>query len=268
MTTHASFTKIKRFTAFTLIEVLIATSILGLLAATTLGRLTDVRKSARDSRRRVDTKVINEGLQTSWIANGTYLVTVKGSSCVITPGATGEVAVGVGSGCTGANGVGFGLANLRSGGSGQTPITVTVTSTIHPSTTYTYANAAIVPTLKANGFLATEPRDPQSTSVYSASSPDYAIITCCVGGQQKDAGNGAYAVAVAQLEGSLSNTDISSTANFCGGTNQQPDAIPGYQYDYAAPTGRMNANLYAIGNGSPKSTQAKAGSCGAVAMAK
>ena len=59
-------------TTFTLIEMLIVIIIIGILASALIPRLQDLQSRARDTRRKVDIKVIHDAVQVYFLDNGQY----------------------------------------------------------------------------------------------------------------------------------------------------------------------------------------------------
>ncbi len=251
---NLSFTKRP---AFTLIELVIVLSIIALLAAVLLANFTTVRRTARDGVRKAGVQTLLQALEADHSVTGSYLVTVRGEPCAFSGGNAQSVPVGTGAGCTGASGDGFGPANWHSAPAPASPLTVP--STVHPGLTYVFAQTSITQALQQDGFLGTVPRDPLAGDLTTGASPDYVIVACCVGGKQRNSGNGQYVSVIASLEAPPSLSDSSNTANYCGGANQLPSS--GYQFDYAMPPSLLSSNLYILGTGSPKSGQAQLDTC-------
>ncbi|MFA6336914.1 MAG: prepilin-type N-terminal cleavage/methylation domain-containing protein, partial [Candidatus Paceibacterota bacterium] len=64
--------KSKKFKAFTLIEMMLAIAIIGILAAVIIVSIQGPQASARDSRRQSDLSQIGKGLQAYYLTHNTY----------------------------------------------------------------------------------------------------------------------------------------------------------------------------------------------------
>jgi prepilin-type N-terminal cleavage/methylation domain-containing protein len=259
----------KNLSGFTIIELMVAATILSILAVTTVQYYGQTRTIARDGNRKTAVRTIEQSLEASHVVSGDYIVRLLKNPCTLIIG-SGTVSTPerwTGSGCTGANGASMGLVNLRSL---SASVPITFSSNVHGGVvTYSYGQVSIASALRQNGYLTSEAKDPQSTNISDPSSKDYSIATFCPGGLQKNGGDGSYVAVYAQLEGSLTTADASNTANIGGGSGQIPAGYTSYQVDYAAPSTLFNApNIFGVGSGSPKSGQAQGRRCGEVAMAR
>ena len=133
---------------FTIIEIMVVISIISILFVTTLIRFGQIRITARDSTRKTGVRAIEQALESSHVALGTYLVTVQGQSCGASSGELPFAATRSGAGCTGASGLGMGLVNLASTAS---TVSVTTTVTPHMPFSFRYSSTSIAAALKQNG---------------------------------------------------------------------------------------------------------------------
>jgi len=244
--------RIRRLTGFTLVEVLIAIAVIGLLAASGTVSYQRSQQASRDSRRKQDVTTYSQAVAAYLAAHGNAAIQdSKAGACnladttAVDPEDPSKAASG--SGCAGASGRGYGLVNAATGTA--TGITGSGISSANRS----YASVSISAALHDLGYLATPATDPRTKDASDASggNADYILLRCCNDGRQNVSDGGiAYAVWT-HLEGAINSNDTSNTANACGGSSAAGKAaaasgISGYAYDFASGSVGTSAN-YAAG---------------------
>lgn len=225
--------------AFSLVELLVATSIITLVAVSATVNLTRVRQNSRDGRRKSDIQVYNQAIASYQLAKGTSFIQITGQGCDPTP-ADAPNNPASGAGCVGANGRSYGLLNLASGTTADTVYNVTPALTDQGRT---YRSQSMAEALQSAGYLreiATDPLTKLSGGhTTDATARDYIVIRCCKDGRQSiSTSGGAYSV-WATLESSVSDTDRSNAAALCGGSGTATQigakypALNPYTYDFA-----------------------------------
>ena len=258
-----------RKAAFTVIELLTAVVILGLITSLVVANFTAARRTSRDGTRRNDVQVILGAMNQYFATNGTSLIentdpTTKAKiACGIPNNSDPTVIVNPSTGCVGALGRSYGKISLKS-----TDFTKPLTDGYGSAATYqhsgrTYSTISIADALVNGGFLATVPRDPLSTntSLNDPTARDYVLIRACRnGGKQAIGANGSLFTIWAALEAQPSAAESSVAGKLPGGSGVVPNAADGsvYQYDFAAMqadfnNGLYSTNGYAVGNGGASS---------------
>ena len=252
--------------AFTLVEVLIATAIIGIIAASAGLSFLKTRLNARNGQRKEVAQTYSKAVGVYTATAGTSFITVDATktSCTANTATTNPTGLvsGIKSACVGANGRSFGMLNY----SGTTSVVdkeiATALSTLFPDNvgtfTYSYSGGSsftILDALKKLGYLDTISFDPSAkptvnggTLVISNSSPDYLLVRCCKDGRQAVGTGGSLYAIWAKLEsgGSANVTSPDSNSqHLCGGsavappTYKSPDGTYGtgsesYHYTFGA----------------------------------
>lgn len=252
---------------FSLIELMIAVAVIGIMASLVTLNLMQSRRNARDGIRKADAAAVLAAVDQFTQVNGNSLIKAdvdgNGSpeSCVTANNLPQDSANGTG--CVGASGRSYGLINLKSAtvkGSDNTP--------------RTYPATSIVEALNSGGFFNVTPRDPSNTDgvMLDASgnldgTPDYAMIRACANGSQYIQNRGQLFAIWVILERDITVVDQESLGRVPGYWSAAPAPVaPGtrYQYDFAAGYGagsleeQFESNGYGLSNGSsiPNSTAA------------
>lgn len=159
--------------AFTVIELIVAASVIGILSAIITTNLTESRARARDANRVESVRAYTAALEQWKSVNGTYFVYLKGGaqpSCSFNPTAGNGFMT-----CTGSSAVGF-------QGSGSGGITRKKASVTDP-TPANYTTSSIADALLTAGYLSQVRLDPLdtgfNTNTTAASRYSDFILTLC-----------------------------------------------------------------------------------------
>lgn len=241
--------------AFTIIELMVATAIIAILASMTVLNLEQTRRNSRDARRRSDVQTIAAGVSQYTVAKGTTFVRYNNLDCTLASEVNPSVQ-GIGDGCVGASGRSFGKMNLRS-----------ATTTGYPNAQQNagrvYAAHSIGDALLLEGYLTYMPQDPlsqKSTAYTDPNARDYVLIRACiVTGEQQVGSKGTVFGIWSSLEGGPTAQEQSNNDRYPGGRNAGPGQQGGnaYVYDFAAQQAEWDAGYYylkgvAVGNGVTK----------------
>lgn len=253
--------KIRLPRAFTTMELLVAISIISILAVLTTVNLLETRKSARDSRRKLDARTYTDALNAYKTVHGTFLISLPNNPCTSGGAADDRPDQNYSGGCVGASGRSFGKINLRSATESQLlPGGSTLSKT--------YADVSIAEGLQQNGYLATAAKDPTNSEEETVSGKsDYVLVRCCSDGTQSFTKGGAMVGVWTRLEKDPLTTDADNTDRYCGGKrayiNPENPNLPAY-YDFAAPFDGSASKVFSTGNAFPGAAQSSASvnSCG------
>jgi len=154
--------------AFSLIELVIATSVVAILSTIITVNYTNARRNARDGALNADARALLSAITSRQQAKGTAFVTVNGKPCVITDPA-GGTAPGIGAGCTGMSGFGSGRAHGSSVLYGSVAVG-------DPAPGHVYAQTSIVGALMQDGYLAKDVTNPRNTNPADPTQPDLYVV--------------------------------------------------------------------------------------------
>lgn len=241
--------------AYSTMELMIAVSIMGILAALAVINFSESRKAARDSRRKSDVRVYVDAINAYRLAKSTFMVSTPDTPCQANGASESDPTQPYSGGCTGASGRSFGKLNLR-----EAIETVDILG--GPSLVKTYANTTIAQGLKDNGYLATIATDPSNSEDDNIpGKKDYVLIRCCGDGTQSFTKGGSLFAVWAQLEKDPLISETDNTDRYCGGKSAYRDPNspnkPSY-YDFAASFDGGTSKVFSVGNGYPGSTQSNA----------
>jgi prepilin-type N-terminal cleavage/methylation domain-containing protein len=186
--------------AFTLIEVIIAVSILAILASLVLVNFTTTRRTSRDARRRSDVTEYARALQAYHITKSTYFVPY-----------------------TGVEGNGYGQINKI--GSTESGVQ--------------YTSISIAKALVESGYITTAGQDPLADPNAKTDQRDYIVVRCNKDGSQNTSRNDvAFAVWTLLENGQhLRVDDRANTRLSCGSSATAPNQFFfGYSTDLNANT--------------------------------
>lgn len=236
----------KRFSqrqhAFTIIEVMVAVGVIGILSSLAVINFTQSRQNARDGIRKADAPALLAAVNQFVLANGTSFLRApdaggRAGSCTLTVGDDPAVPA-QGDECIGASGRAYGLVNV--GGS------LELAGVGGSSTQRLYREKSMIEALKDGGYLNTEPRDPKNsigkitTQGQLDANPDYALIRACPNGVQHVGGRGQLFAVWVMLERNPSAADKEAQLRVPGNPTAGPLEPGGtntrYQYDFAAGT--------------------------------
>jgi|GEM_PF-5236750 len=263
----SSYTKKKR--GFTIVELVVATTIIGMIAVLVSINLVASQRNTRDTRRIADASALLTSVTQYVQANGTSFITYPDSNknpqaCTFTSATDPSEAAG-GLGCVGASGRSYGLVNMASN---------TITGAGGGSnTTRVYAAHSIVQALQAGGYLNVTPQDPSNkvgtlTNSNDAANTirDYDLIRACPDGEQHVASRGQLYAVWVMLENKPSVTQTANLARVVGSLTAAPldaNGNPG-GYDFASGSYQttFQNNGYGVSNG-PSQPQdvSQAGKC-------
>lgn len=255
----------RRFRAFTLIEVLVATAIIALVATSAAVDLTRSRMTGRDGRRKQDLQAFNQAITAYQLATGNSFIQYPGTStgCALpaSPSDADPSSPSSGAGCTGANGRAYGMVNLSG---------ATTQATTGGDAGRTYPAKSIADALVAAKYLSAAGRDPLAVgSLSDPKQPDYVLVRCCKDGRQSIGSNSQNFAIWAHLEGTPTQTESDNSANLCGGSvtaagvvSKYPGVFSSYHYDNAN-GGSDSADLlnYGVGTSVTPSVSEAASSC-------
>lgn len=249
-------TILKQKRAFTIIELTIAIAVVAILASLVSINFSQSRKNARDGVRKTDAPAILAAVSQYVQANGSSLIRLHDaqgnpSACTVSSDSS---EVGVGIGCVGANGRGYGKINVA-GISGTAAEGVgregsTVVRREYPS------NGSIVDALVTGGYFDIRPRDPLSKNkaANDITARDYALIRACPNGEQHVGSRGQLFAVWTVIENRLTTSDLESIRKLPG--RPTPRGLDNYVYDFAAGTDLLSGNEafdttgYGVGNAS------------------
>ena len=245
--------KIRQKKGFTLIELMIAISVLVILSSLVVVNYSEARKAARDSRRKSDVRTYVSALNSYHIANGNFFITTKDGNCDLpsdtdkTTSSSFEAATGTG--CTGALGRSYGKLNLKATSNG-----------VNQDFQRAYASTSIAEALQSRGYLGTVAKDPSNSNASntSDSASDYMLVRCCSDGTQAYRKSGQMFAVWTRLENTTQSTDATNSAKYCGGAKSY--STGGY-YDFATGFDGQNSTDFGVGNAFPGGVQASVGSC-------
>jgi prepilin-type N-terminal cleavage/methylation domain-containing protein len=248
--------------AFTLIEVIAATVILGIVTTLASVSYTDYRSRSNDSRKKEDVNTILTAVVQYGNLYGNTLITYKTAAAQPTCRIIGSQTIpgndAPDATCTGAAGRGFGKVNFKNGQEGDP----------NTSTQYTYPSSRTInEALVSWGVLSSPVFDPtRKNKVASnvATDPDYVLIRACPNGQQHIGSRGSTVVVWTLLSRGLEPTNndrdsISKLAGYPFQTNiaNIPEDETTYHYEFAAAafdqefagaTRESAVKLYGVGN--------------------
>lgn len=209
---------------FTLIELIVAAAIMGILVALIVVNISNAQRTARDGRRKSDVNMYVSALGSYKLVHQSYFVRAGDQSCSPTNNSTDNI---VGPGCVGANGHSFGKMSLQASQR---------YSDEFPGNLYTYSPISIAQALKNGGFLGTIATDPLGKTVptIDASQPDYILMRCVPGGYQSFNSNDVNAAVWTLLENKPSLVETENTIRYCGGSKAIPQGTNLPYYDFAA----------------------------------
>lgn len=226
--------------AFSLVELLVAVTILAILTSLVVINISNVRRSSRDSRRKSDVQTVTTAINQYVLANGTSFIRYNRQGCTIPTVQTGEVRTlptATGDGCVGANGLSFGKMNLINDDSGG----------YGPYTARQYQPHSIMESLKLSGVLANGAQDPQAgqNPITSASARDYVLIRACSTGWQNVGARGVLFAVWTSLESQATDIESANQKTFPGGTEAGPTGQTNpYVYDFGAPNSEYDSEAY------------------------
>jgi prepilin-type N-terminal cleavage/methylation domain-containing protein len=244
--------------AFSVVELLVAISVLAILAAVITITFTNTRRNSRDARRKADVQTINSAVTQYQATNGTSFVTF--GACSIPSGMEQDPTVlATGVGCTGAGGRSYGKVNLKS---------ATTDGYVATTEPRTYAAMSILEALVRGQYLTLAPRDPLASTATGTDplARDYVLIRACIASGQQQVGSRGTALAVwAALEGAPTTDERVNSLKLPGGEfagPEQPSGSPAYVYDFAAQNAEwLNGDFwlrgYAAGNSVTKVTSSE-----------
>ena len=244
--------------AFTIIEVMVATTIIGIIAASAGLSFLKTRLNARNSQRKEVAQTYTKAVSSYAASSGTSFVTAdaRKDSCPIPPSSVHDpLPAATAASCVGADGRGFGMLNYAGGS-----VSVTETNLSSDLATLGFSNSAllsygsgsesILSALKALGFISTISADPLAKLVngtVAATDTDYLLVRCCKDGRQAIGSGGSLFAIWAKLESGGSanvSTPDANSQHLCGGPQVAP---PTYGSPIGSVTGTANHYHYVFG---------------------
>ena len=181
-----------RRTAFTIIELLVAIAIIGILAVLVTVNLTNSRRAARDSRRKTDVTAYSQAFQQFYSVKGSLFVELN-------PGCTASLQAN----CSGAAGESYGRMNFTS-----------------VQDSLAYSTKSISQDLQLLGYLANVAYDPSAANnTTTVDDPDYVFVRCLPKSSlQSTDRTGTFGAVWTQLESpsNLTDANLSNTEASCG----------------------------------------------------
>jgi len=243
-----------RYRAFTMIELMVAIAILGILSSLVIVNISIGKRKSRDTERMADASELLTSVNQYVQANGTSFITYPdasgkpGSCTVASTTDPSQAATSATGSCVGASGRAYGLVNATS---------MTVAGVGTPTTNRVYPAHSIVQALVTGGYLSGALKDPSNgvgtlTGSNDANNtiPDYALIRACPNGRQHVATRGQLFAVWVMLENKPSTTDVANLSHVVGNVNASPDTGAGY--DFAAGStyqALFQSNGYGVSNG-------------------
>lgn len=184
--------------AFSLIELLVAVSIIGLVAMMGLISFSGLRSRARDNRRKTDVKVYAAALENYRVLYGTYFLELSGT-CNMTAG---------NAQCVGKDGQSWGRMNLKASIPGI------------PTASYVTAQT-MAELLRSKQLINTIARDPRNLDLSDTvgQSRDYVLVRCDSSNNQVTDSKSDVRMAIwADLETNTSLVEATNSSGRCGGS--------------------------------------------------
>ena len=227
---------------FTIVEVLVATTIIGIIAASAGLSFLKTRLNARNSQRKEVAQTYTKAVGAYSASTGTSFITASAQkdSCTVPPLIAHQQLVHASDSsvpaCVGADGRGFGMLNLD----GSTGSTTTSESNLSADLSnllgfsgglgkFQYGDGgSILSALKALGYLDSVSIDPSvrpNNGKITVSDQDYLLVRCCKDGRQAVGTGGSLFAVWAKLEpnGSANVTDADANSQHaCGGPQVAP----------------------------------------------
>lgn len=249
----------KNRAGFTVIEVMIATAIIAIIAVSASLSFLKTRLNARNSQRKEVAQTYSKAVGSYAAASGSTFITTDGNvtSCT-SPTLDGSgttsaynpgipVTITQPNTCVGANGRGYGMLDFT-GKTSEKFLTQTLTFDYGSGNSTN--TTSIASALKQLGYLGTISADPLVTLTNNSvktTDPDYILVRCCKDGRQAIGDGGSLYAIWAKLETGGSNDPTSFDANsqhLCGG----PQVVP--------PGFNASSNPYTYSFGGAKNTPA------------
>lgn len=239
--------------AFTIVELMVALSVLVILASVTAIYFGSTRRNSRDARRKADVQTITSAVSQYTVVSGTTFIHASGLTCTLpdekNPANVPNFATNPG--CVGASGRGYGKMNLKNATS----------SGYATNAGRAYAPMSIGESLVNDRYLTKMPQDPNagSNSFTDPDAPDYVLIRACiVSGIQEVGTRGTVFGVWTPLENVPTDQEEANSDRYPGGKLAGPVGGGGtYVFDFAAQqtewqSGAFYFNGFAAGNGITK----------------
>ena len=234
-------TNLMKIRAFSLVELIVATAIVGILATLVTVSYSEYTVRSRDSRRKEDVHTLLAAVVQYGNVRGTTLMANSATvACTIPTGAQSLPSTpATGASCVGASGRSFGKMNLINNAVTPNPDGPSAQG----STKYTYKSSSIVDALVTAGFLGgpvLEPSRQTKGKSNNISEADYVLIRACPSGQQHVGSRGSVVAVWALLQAGIeaNQSERDTLAKIPGYPLQT--TIPGaaqneaYKYEFAA----------------------------------
>ncbi|HSI20464.1 MAG TPA: type II secretion system protein [Verrucomicrobiae bacterium] len=241
---------------FSLVEMLVAISILAILSSLVTIVFSSARRNSRDGRRKADVETITGAFSQYMAVSGTTHMTYPSATCTLPVDVNTAPIGSAAAGCVGATGRSYGKLNLGSS-------VVSGGYATYPGRTY--MSRTIGEALSARGLLTTVPKDPlRRSATNSVTEPDYVVIRGLTTTCTQDMTSRSDLVAVwTSLENTPTAEDVGASSKYVGGSASGQSS---YVYDFAAQQSDLTAGTYttkgfAAGNGVNKAVSSGVSSC-------
>ena len=242
--------------AFTIIEVLVATTIIGIIAASAGLSFLKTRLNARNGQRKEVAQTYTKAIGSYAASTGTSFITASASktNCTTPVGSPSSSSTNLavnfsGPDCVGADGRGFGMLNYIGSTNVSSNTISSALSSLLGTNGFSYDNSSndtILQALQKLGYLgtiSTDPlvklvhdthRGPSGADTIPSTAQDYLLVRCCKDGRQAIGSGGSLYAVWAKLEtGGSASIGTATDANsqyLCGGPAVAPPT-------YGPPTG-------------------------------
>lgn len=206
--------------AFTLIELLLAITVITVMSSFAIVQYSTARRSARDAHRKEDVRGYVSAIQKYKVAKGSAFITVPGSSAGL-----------------GADSQSYGRLNLKGETDGGARYTGGVT---------------LAEELKNDGFINSISTDPLARNDNTPKDRDYVLTRCLANGNPAGGAPENFFAVWTKLEGGASQVETSNTVKFCGGTGSGGTGVTFASEVMPAPAASPNdeatLKYFAVGN--------------------
>lgn len=242
----------KRHKGFSIIELMVAVGVLGILTSVVVVAFGQTRRNSRDAQRKADVQTLSSAHSQYLVASTTTFLKFGTLTCILPNEDNPSMApdFNTNPGCVGASGRGYGKVSLVDA----------TTSGYATNPGRQYGPRSIVAALQAGGYLNQIPREPLKTGdvTNDPNARDYVLIRACIStGQQQVGTKGSLFAFWTALENRPSSEEVDNSSKYPGGKDAGPLGTGTYVYDFAAQATEWQSGMYyyggyAAGNGATK----------------
>jgi prepilin-type N-terminal cleavage/methylation domain-containing protein len=225
-----------RRNAFSLVELVIATSVLAILSTIITVNYATARRNARDGAVNSDARALLSAITSRQQAKGTAFVTVSGQPCTVAD-AAGGTTPGVGAGCTGMSGFGSGRAHGSSTLYGSVAVG-------DPAPGHVYASTSITSALLRDGYLTKDVTHPRNTNPADPTQPDFYVVYAGRDYKQSISPSSAQIVTVAVEQENATTFEQNQRSSDYFGAFETPSG----PVDWGTGAADLQKNVLLVGN--------------------